>query len=228
MRALELNARRIAHEESIATKFDLGKNVRLVPPFNESEVNKYFQHFERVAQNLKWPIDQWPLLLQSVLRGKAQEAYTALPISECVDYNSVKNAILKAYELVPEAYRQKFRNYRKQESQTHVEFAHEKEVYFDRWCNSREVGTDFEKLRQVILIEEFKRCVRDDIKTYLDEQKVENLAKAAAYADDYALTHKSTFNKNKSFGPAKKSYPEIGKKSENVRVQIRVKPQIRL
>ena len=216
MRALELNARRIAHEESIATKFDLGKNVRLVPPFNESEVDKYFQHFERVAQNLKWPIDQWPLLLQSVLRGKAQEAYTALPISEYVDYNSVKNAILKAYELVPEAYRQKFRNYRKQESQTHVEFAHEKEVYFDRWCNSREVGTDFEKLRQVILIEEFKRCVCDDIKTYLDEQKVENLAKAAAYADDYALTHKSTFNKNKSFGPAKKSYPEIGKKSENV------------
>ena len=61
-------------------------------------------------------------------------------------------------------------------------------MYFDRWCNSREVGTDFEKLRQVILIEEFKRCVRDDIKTYLDEQKVENLAKAAAYADDYALT----------------------------------------
>ena len=96
MRALELNARRIAHEESIATKFDLGKNVRLVPPFNESEVDKYFQHFERVAQNLKWPIDQWPLLLQSVLRGKAQEAYTALPISECVDYNSVKNPILKA------------------------------------------------------------------------------------------------------------------------------------
>ena len=152
MKALELNARRIAHEESIATKFDLGKNVRLVPPFNVSEVDKYFQHFERVAQNLKWPIDQWPLLLQSVLRGKAQEAYMALPISECVDYNSVKNAILKACELVPEAYRQKFRNYRKQESQTHVEFAHEKEVYLDRWCNSRDVGTDFEKLRQVILI----------------------------------------------------------------------------
>ena len=96
MKALELNARRIAHEESIATKFDLGKNVRLVPPFNESEVDKYFQHFERVAQNLKWPIDQWPLLLQSVLRGKAQEAYTALPISECVDYNSVQKCYFES------------------------------------------------------------------------------------------------------------------------------------
>ena len=36
--------------------------------------------------------------------GKTQEAYTAFPISKCVDYKCVKNAILRAYELVPEAY----------------------------------------------------------------------------------------------------------------------------
>ena len=47
-----------------------------------------------MAQNLKWPTDQWSLLLQSILKGKAQEAYTASLISECV-----KNAILKACEL---------------------------------------------------------------------------------------------------------------------------------
>ena len=58
MRVLECSASRIAHEESIAAKFDLGKYVGLVPPFNESEVDKYFQHFERVAQNLRWPIAQ--------------------------------------------------------------------------------------------------------------------------------------------------------------------------
>ena len=128
----------------------------------------------------------------------------------------MKSAILKAYELVPEAYRQKFRNYKKSESQTYVEFAHEKEVYFDRWCNSKEVGSDFEKLRQVVLIEEFKRCVREDIKTYLDEQKVDSLQKAASCADDYALTHKSTFSKNRFSGPIKKSYPDVGKKVDNL------------
>ena len=53
MRALEPNPHRIAHKESIATKFDLGKNVRLVPPFNDIEVDKYFHYLERVAQNLK-------------------------------------------------------------------------------------------------------------------------------------------------------------------------------
>ena len=72
MRALELNAHRIAHEEFIAT--DLDKNMWLVPPFNEWKIDKYFQNFQQVAQNLKWQTDQWPLLLQSVLNGKAQEA----------------------------------------------------------------------------------------------------------------------------------------------------------
>ena len=74
-------------------------------------------------------------------------------------------------------------------------------MFFDRWCNSREVGPDFENF----LVEEFKRCVRDDIKTYLDEQKVVNLTKVAGYNDDYALTDKSTFNKNRFFGSTKKS-----------------------
>ena len=70
--------------------------------------------------------------------------------------------------------------------------------------------------RQIILIKEFKRFVCDDIKTYLDEQKVQNLTKEVACAYDNALTHKSTFNKNRSFGSTKKSYPEVGKKTENV------------
>ena len=43
----------IAHEEPIAKKFELVKNVRLVLPFNELEVDKYFQHFKRVTQSLK-------------------------------------------------------------------------------------------------------------------------------------------------------------------------------
>ena len=49
-------------------------------------------------------------------------------------------AILKAYKLVPEAYKQKFRNYLKYDSKAHVEFAREKENLFNRWYHSKEVG----------------------------------------------------------------------------------------
>ena len=114
-----------------ASAFDPVRNIRLVPPFQEKEVDKYFAHFEKVADSLNWPKESWVLLLQSVLVGKAQEIYGSLSVEQSSNYEHVKEAILKAYELVPEAYRQKFRNYLKYDSKTHVEFAREKE---NRWC----------------------------------------------------------------------------------------------
>ena len=107
--------------------FDVTKHIRLVPPFQEKEVDKYFLHFEKVAENLKWPREHWTLLLQSVVIGKAREIYTQLSLEQRSDYDKVKELILKAYELVPEAYRQKFRDCRKEPNQTHVEFARTKE-----------------------------------------------------------------------------------------------------
>ena len=173
--------------------FDVTKHIRLVPPFQEKEVDKYFLHFEKVAENLKWPKEHWTLLLQSVVIGKAREIYTQLSLEQSSDYDTVKEFILKAYELVPEAYRQKFRDCRKEHDQTHVEFARTKEQLFDRWCSSKKVGSDHAKLRQLMLVEEFKRCINSDVKAFLNEREVENLETAARLADDYALTHKASF-----------------------------------
>ena len=192
--------------------FDPARNIRLVPPFQEKEVDKYFAHFEKVADSLNWPKESWVLLLQSVLVGKAQEIYGSLSVEQSSNYEHVKEAILKAYELVPEAYRQKFRNYLKYDSKTHVEFAREKENLFNRWCHSKEIGQDFKKLKQMVLLEEFKDKVRPDIRSHLDEQKVEELEKAAIMADDYALTHKMS---SKSGNPQQKRYHGSGNR-ENI------------
>ena len=195
-----------------ASAFDPARNIRLVPPFQEKEVDKYFAHFEKVADSLNWPKESWVLLLQSVLVGKAQEIYGSLSVEQSSNYEHVKEAILKAYELVPEAYRQKFRNYLKYDSKTHVEFAREKENLFNRWCHSKEIGQDFKKLKQMVLLEEFKDKVRPDIRSHLDEQKVEELEKAAIMADDYALTHKMS---SKSGNPQQKRYHGSGNR-ENI------------
>ena len=190
-----------------ASVFDPARNIRLVLPFQEKEVDKYFAHFEKVADSLNWPKESWVLLLQSVLVGKAQEIYGSLSVEQSSNYEHVKEAILKAYELVPEAYRQKFRNYLKYDSKTHVEFEREKENLFNRWCHSKEIGQDFKNLKQMVLLEEFKDKVRPDIRSHLDEQKVEELEKAAVMADDYALTHKMS---SKSGNTQQKRYHGSG------------------
>ncbi|KAJ8034071.1 hypothetical protein HOLleu_24494 [Holothuria leucospilota] len=188
--------------------FDVSKHVKFVPKFQEDNVEKFFNHFEKLGEQLKWPRDKWSTLIQSNFTGKAQEVYSALSIEDSMDYDKVKKAILQAYELVSEAYRQKFRKYRKADTQTYVEFAYQKERHFDRWCASKKVST-FDTLRQLMLVEEFKRCVNDDIKTHLEENKADNLKEVANLADQYALTHKfgkvgQTQNKGQFSRPNKK------------------------
>lgn len=93
--------------------FDVSKHISLVPAFHESEVESYFPVFERIAAALKWPKDAWAILLQCRLTGKAQEACSDLSVEDGLDYDKVKNTIWRVYELVPEAYRQRFRNLKK-------------------------------------------------------------------------------------------------------------------
>lgn len=175
------------------TAFDVSKNISLVPLFREMEVDSYFGAFERIAASLNWPKEVWTLLLQCRLVGKAMEVFSTLSIEDSMKYETVKAAVLRAYELVPEAYRQKFRNHRKGSKQTFVEFAREKGVLFDKWCTSSNVN-DFTSLRELMLLEDFKKCLPERIVLYLNEQKVTEMSAAAVLADEFALTHKSVFN----------------------------------
>ncbi len=98
---------------------------------------------------------------------------------------------LRAYELVPEAYRQKFRAHVKNPSQTFVEFAREKATLFEKRCVASKVTT-FEQLKELILMEEFKNCISEKV-VYPNEQKVSSITEAAVFADEFVLTHKVAF-----------------------------------
>uniref|UniRef100_A0A7N8YF56 SCAN box domain-containing protein n=1 Tax=Mastacembelus armatus TaxID=205130 RepID=A0A7N8YF56_9TELE len=172
--------------------FDVSRHIALVPPFRESEVDSYFSAFERIAATLNWPRNVRPLLLQCKFVGKAQEVCASLCIEDSLDYDKVKATVLRAYELVPEAYRQKFRNCEKTVTQTYVEFAREKGVLFDKWCRASKVKT-LDNLRELKLLEEFKNRVPEKIVLYLNEQKVTSLDNTAVMADEFALTHKNVF-----------------------------------
>ena len=89
MKELELSSKSMPPVSFDPSKvFDVTKHIRLVPPFQEKEVDKYFLHFEKVAENLKWPKEHWTLLLQSVVIGKAREIYTQLPLDQSSDYDT--------------------------------------------------------------------------------------------------------------------------------------------
>ena len=69
------------------------------------------------------------------------------------------------------------------------------------------IDGDFQNLKQMVLLEGLKDKVRPDISSHLDEQKVEELEKAAIMAYDSALTHKM---RSKSGNPQQKRYHVSG------------------
>ncbi|KAL2102368.1 hypothetical protein ACEWY4_001536 [Coilia grayii] len=175
-----------------ANEFSLSTMIKFLPKFNDRDPDTFFSLFENIADDRGWVDSERILLLQSVLTGRAQDAFVALSVAERRKYTSVKEAILKAHELVPEAYRQKFRNWRKGDRQTHTELVRELTVFFNRWCTAEGVST-FRGLCDLVLLEQFKNIIPDHLATYVNERKVKTAAEAAVLADEFVLTHKTNF-----------------------------------
>ncbi|KAF3706922.1 hypothetical protein EXN66_Car000093 [Channa argus] len=164
-------------------QFDVSRHIALVPPFRETEVDCYFNAFERIAATLKWPKDVWSLLLQCKLVGKAQEVCASLSVEDSLNYDVVKTTVLPM---------SLFLRHIGKGLDPVKNLPTKKSVLFDKWCTASKV-TEFEQLRELMLLEEFKTCLPERIVVYLNEQKVDFLSKAAVLADEFVLTHRVVF-----------------------------------
>ncbi|XP_034078707.1 uncharacterized protein LOC117550381 isoform X2 [Gymnodraco acuticeps] len=182
---------------------DIISYLRLVPKFNERDPDIFFTLFEHIAEARNWSDSDRVLLLQCVLTGRAQEAYSAICGENTLDYDRVKSAVLKSYELVPEAYRQRFRSGVKGDKQTHVEFIRDLTSHFQRWCAAAKVAS-FDGLCELIVLEQFKNILPQRVATYVNEQKPPTAFRAAELADDFVLTHKGSFVEKYSRGDWKR------------------------
>ncbi|XP_064120175.1 uncharacterized protein LOC135224780 [Macrobrachium nipponense] len=170
-------------------KFDLSKNMKLVPDFTDYDPEDYFRAFEETASHLNWPKEQWIWLLRPKLSGKA--AQVCRHIKETNDYEVIKKAVIDAFSISVEGYRQVFRNKVKTSTQTYLEFASEKLRDFRKWLKASTITT-FEQLENLIVFEEFVRKLPSHIMLYLCDRQENDLLKAASLADTYSLVHKTS------------------------------------
>ena len=167
-------------------------STKLIPQFDENDVGKFFIAFERVATQLNWERESWAIIVQSAFKGRAQLAYSALSDGDSADYTKVKKVVLAAYELIPEAYRLKFRNYVKEDKDSFVEFIRNKCIMFDDWLRAAKIDS-MESLKSAILLEDFKNGLPASIRSHLDEFNITSVEEAAQAADRYVLSHNMSY-----------------------------------
>jgi hypothetical protein len=172
-----------------AERFLPQQAVRLVPPFMEDDLEAFFCNFERKAAQCKWPPEQWTLLLSTVFTGRAAQAHAAVSEGQCTDYKIVKAAVLQAYEMVPEAYRQRFRESRRAPGQTYAMWGRDLVLNLQRWTRASKVASQ-EDLEQLVLFEAVRNAVPPEVQTHIDEHDFKSVEEALTSADNFVLTHK--------------------------------------
>eukprot|EP00061_Rhincodon_typus_P013421 g39789.t1 len=107
------------------------------------------------------------MLIRTKLVGSASEVFAVQSEVVSGEYEEVKQAILSAYKLVPEAYRQQFRNVSKEPGQTYIKLERIKESNCDSYVRALKTEKTYEDLIGIILLEEFKNSRPEVIRTHV-------------------------------------------------------------
>ena len=75
----------------------------------KDDLDAYLQRFERFATTAKWEKTGWASKLSALLSGRALEVYSRISEEAAQDYDRVKLALMKRYDLTEDGYRRKFR-----------------------------------------------------------------------------------------------------------------------
>jgi hypothetical protein len=178
--------------------------IRMVPVFDDHDIDLYVSNFEKLAVSQNWPRAQWAAVLMPMLKGaKSLRALNRLRPEEVSDYDALKKAISEEYELVPEAYRNRFRSCVKRQGDSFSDFNQFMCTQFSRWLASVDATNDIEVLKNVICMEQFMSKCPDDIRQYLLDKNCKTAQECAKRADEYVTMHKNLRKGNHSYGGGK-------------------------
>ncbi len=88
--------------------------------------------------------EHWATNLSALVQGKALDVYSRLSPSDALDYDVLKEALLKRFQLTQDGFRQKFRTSRPEVGETAPQFVVRLTDYLSRWMNLAKALESFE------------------------------------------------------------------------------------
>ena len=152
-------------------------------------MDAYFKRFERFAKNAKWPAEEWATNLSTFLQGKALEVYSPLSTEDANDYEKLRDALLKRYQLTEEGFHQKFRNSKQKIGETAGQFVIRLSNYLARLMELGKVKATFEGLRDMIVREQFLSVSPKNLVLFLKERKIKSVDEMVQLAEQDMEAH---------------------------------------
>ncbi|KAJ8038938.1 hypothetical protein HOLleu_16504 [Holothuria leucospilota] len=167
---------------------------------DKDDLDAYLDRFERYAKVQNWAEGEWAINLASLLTGKALYTYSTLPVSEANEYQSLKLALLKRFNLTPTGYKTKFRTCKPDLNETASQYVTRLANYFDRWIDTSQVQHQFKDLREHLILDQFLSSAPKEVAIFVKERKLKTLGAASQLADEYIDVHRG-WRRNPNVAP---------------------------
>ncbi|GFO00922.1 retroviral-like aspartic protease 1 [Plakobranchus ocellatus] len=97
-------------DSSGARLSNAGAKQPKLPNFQDGrdDLDIWLTWFERFAESNGWSREKWSSSLCALLTGRALDCYGRLSAEQAKDYDKVKEALMKRYDLKEDGYRRKF------------------------------------------------------------------------------------------------------------------------
>ena len=115
--------------------------------------------------------------------------YSRLSPAQAADYNCLKDALLKRFQLTEEGFRNKFRTCSPDQGETPLQFVARLEHYLSRWVEMGKCFETFDGLKQLLLKEQFLNSCGKNLSVFLKEKQFDDLHDVVASAEKYLEAH---------------------------------------
>ena len=129
-------------------------------------MDSYLLRFERYATAQKWKKENWATSLSALLKGKALDVYALMPVEEALNYDMLKAALLKRYELTEEGFKRRYKRCRPDSGETFQQFTSRLKSYFTRWIDMSGINKTYEGLADLILRDQFAFICNRDLELF--------------------------------------------------------------
>ncbi|XP_064393611.1 uncharacterized protein LOC135341067 [Halichondria panicea] len=168
-------------------------SLKLSRLLDVDDIEAFLITFERSMGAYEVDKSRWTCLLAPQLTGKAQQAYVAMAADTANDYDQLKNAILRRYDINEETYRQRFRSQKMNTGESPKELVTRLTDLATRWTRT---CTDIVQVIDLMVTEQFLEGLTEEVRLHVSERKPKTSGEAAQFVEDYIQAHHTTGNKS--------------------------------
>uniref|UniRef100_A0A8C5EVC6 SCAN box domain-containing protein n=1 Tax=Gouania willdenowi TaxID=441366 RepID=A0A8C5EVC6_GOUWI len=155
---------------------------------DSDNIEHYLTTYERLAGVYEWWKEEWAIHLIPLLTGKARSAFVAMDPDNTTDYDLLKEAVLKKYEINSETYRLQFRAMETSPTETPQELYIRLKDLFCKWTRFEQCTK--EGLMEKMVLEQYLRVLYPELKIWVKEHSPATAAEAAKLVENFVAAHR--------------------------------------